>query len=75
MSSVSNDIFVGALALPQSERVALAKALLDSLSDKSPSELDAIWAQEANNRLKAYRHGELLAIPADEVFRSLSRQG
>ena len=61
-----------ALALPLIERAALAEALLSSL-DRPDSQIDALWAQEAEDRLAAFEAGEMEAIPAEEVFTELER--
>lgn len=51
----------------------LVESLIVSL-DKPDPELDALWLKEAENRMAAYRAGELGAIDADEVFAKLGRQ-
>jgi putative addiction module component (TIGR02574 family) len=59
-----------ALALPLVERAALAEALLSSL-DRPDPRIDALWAQEAEDRLAAFDGGEMDAIPAEDVFTEL----
>jgi putative addiction module component (TIGR02574 family) len=59
-----------ALALPLVERAALAEELLSSL-DRPDPRIDALWAQEAEDRLAAFEAGEMEAIPAEEVFKEL----
>ena len=56
-----------ALQLPPVERMALVERILDSLDEPDPS-MDALWAQEADARLAAYRRGEIRAIPLSEVL-------
>jgi putative addiction module component (TIGR02574 family) len=46
------------------------EGLLRSL-DRPDQALDAIWADEAERRLEAYRAGRLAGIPAEEVFKDL----
>jgi putative addiction module component (TIGR02574 family) len=53
--------------LPPAERLALVEELLDSLDQADPA-IDALWAQEAEDRLAAYRLGEIRAIPLTEVL-------
>ncbi|MBZ0131644.1 MAG: addiction module protein [Rhodocyclaceae bacterium] len=36
-------------------------------------EIAAIWAREAEDRLAAYRRGEIQAVDEDEVFGELDR--
>jgi len=57
-----------AMKLRPVERLALVDALIKSL-DEPDRKLDEIWAEEAEKRLKAYRHGNLEAIPMEEVFK------
>jgi hypothetical protein len=37
--------------------------------DEPDSSIDAIWAGEAEKRLRAYRAGELEGIPMEEIFK------
>lgn len=63
------EILERALQLPPGERFILVEGLLKSLDVPDP-ELDRIWADEAEKRLKAYRDGRLSAVPIEEVFKS-----
>lgn len=58
-----------AVELPPVERMALVEHILDSLDEPDPS-MDALWAQEADDRLAAYRRGEICAVPLSEVLAS-----
>lgn len=69
--SKSDEILQVALALPSKERAALADRLLQSLDEDDQSEIDRLWAREAEDRLAAYDRGEIQAIPGEEVFASL----
>lgn len=42
--------------------------------DKPDSSLDAAWLKEAEDRLAAYRAGDLAAADADQVFRELGKR-
>lgn len=53
--------------LPVEERMSLVDQILDTL-DERDSTLDALWAQEAESRLAAYRRGEFQATPLTEVI-------
>jgi hypothetical protein len=46
----------------------VVEGLIKSL-DEPDTSIDAIWAEEAEKRLKAYRAGVLEGIPMDEIFR------
>ena len=56
-----------AVQLPPVERMVLVEQILDSLDEPDPS-MEALWAQEADDRLAAYRRGEILAVPLSEVL-------
>jgi putative addiction module component (TIGR02574 family) len=49
------------------ERLELVDHLLDSL-DKPDVEIDVLWAREAEDRLAAYRRGEIAAVPLADVL-------
>ena len=38
---------------------------------QADSRLDRLWLSESQDRLQAYRRGELEAIPAERVFEEL----
>lgn len=56
-----------ALKLNLQERFLVVEGLLRSL-DEPDQELDAIWAEEAEKRLRAYRDGRLKGTPLEEIF-------
>ena len=64
----SKEILEQALQLKPHERFILVEGLLKSL-DEPDYDLDAIWVEEAEKRLKAYRAGELEGIPMEEIFK------
>ena len=53
--------------LSPAERLELIDDLLASLDEGDPR-LDALWAKEAEDRLAAYRRGEIKAFPLQEVL-------
>jgi len=63
----TKEILEMALQLRAPERFALIEGLIRSL-DQPDKELDAIWAEEAERRLKAYREGRLEGVPMEEIF-------
>jgi putative addiction module component (TIGR02574 family) len=63
------DILKEALKLKPQDRFTVVDGLLRSL-DQPDATIDAIWAEEAERRLKAYRAGSLPGIPMEEVFRT-----
>jgi putative addiction module component (TIGR02574 family) len=62
------DVLEKALKLKPAERFMVVEGLIKSL-DEPDSSLDAIWADEAEKRLKAYRASNLDGIPMEEVFK------
>jgi len=67
MSITANIILDQALELSPSERADVAEKLLFSL-DSPDSEMDKLWAKEADNRIEEYKKGNLETISAEEVF-------
>lgn len=55
-------------SLPDVEKLHLVDSLLAELDKPDPT-IDAIWAKEAQRRLKAYRQGKIRAIPYKEVMK------
>lgn len=64
----SKEVLEQALHLKPEERFLLVEGLLKSL-DEPDKELDEIWAEEAEKRLKAYRNGRLEGIAMEDVFK------
>jgi putative addiction module component (TIGR02574 family) len=59
--------------LSPDERIALIEDLQRSLVPADP-EIDRAWAEEARDRLNAYRRGEIEAITLEEVIASLTKR-
>ena len=55
--------------LPPKERAALAKWAIESLDDLSESEVEALWAEQAERRLDELEQGLAAEIPAEEALR------
>ncbi len=53
--------------LPPDERLQLVEAVLDGL-DQRDATIDRAWADEAKDRLAAYRRGELRASALSDVL-------
>ena len=63
-----------ALKLPPVERAALVENILSSFELSSRKEIDALWAQEAEDRIDAFERGEIQSIPAREVFQKINKE-
>ncbi len=53
--------------LPPEERMRVVERILDSL-DEPDASLDTLWGKEAEERLSAYRRGEVRAVTLSEVI-------
>ncbi|MXS86089.1 hypothetical protein ABO04_09300 [Nitrosomonas sp. HPC101] len=73
MTTSAESVLDQALKLPANDRAALVENLILSL-DKPDPLLDAQWLKEAEDRLAAYRTGELTAVDAEQVFADLGKQ-
>ena len=58
-----------AMRLSARERALLADALLQSLSDEAPQQIQELWAAEAEDRLQAFREGKITARDASDVLK------
>jgi putative addiction module component (TIGR02574 family) len=63
----TDELLKQAKALAPAQKLELVEALLDDL-DQPDARIDAAWAAEADDRLAAYRKGEIRAIPLAEVL-------
>lgn len=59
-----------ALQLPERDRALLADKLLASLSPTSP-EIEHAWIRETNDRLDAFRQGQIQAVDGEEAMADL----
>lgn len=64
------EVIEQALKLKASERYELLEVLHRSL-DKPDEEINHVWIEEAERRLRAYREGRLEVVSMEEVFRDL----
>lgn len=67
MPQTAKSLSQQAALLPPVERMELVERILDTL-DASDQNLDEQWAREAEDRLIAYRRGEIKALPLGEVL-------
>ena len=66
MNPTTETLSAQAVQLPPEERMALVERILDSLDEPDPS-MDALWTKEADDRLAAYRRGEIRAVALSDV--------
>lgn len=67
MTTSAEALSAQAVKLPPEQRVEVVERILDSL-DEPDAALDALWAKEADDRLAAYRRGEVKAVALSEVI-------
>ena len=73
MPKHGKQILSEALKLPPVERAELVEDLLSSFEFQSRKTIDALWAQEAEDRIDALDRGEMAEIPAREVFAEIEK--
>lgn len=74
MTAQGKKILADALALPPTERASLIEEILSSFDFPSRQEVDALWADEVEDRIDAYERGEMSSGSAQEVFNRVDRQ-
>ncbi len=67
MNDVVDELSKEARKLSPAERIRLVDDILASL-DQTDERLDALWAKEVEDRLAAYRRGELRAVDLADVL-------
>ena len=67
MTPTSETLRAQAAQLAPEERIQLVERILNSL-DQPDAALDALWANDANDRLAAYRRGEIKAVGLSDVI-------
>lgn len=74
MAIASEKLTKTVLALPARTRARLAEKLLASLDDPGQPEIDALWADEVEDRITAFERGKIRAVPGEQAFRGLKRR-
>ena len=62
----SQGIIQNALKLSPQEKLLVVDSILKSL-DEPDKEIEKIWVEESERRLKSFREGKLKAIPIEEI--------
>ena len=63
----TKEIVEAAIKLRPQDRFLVIESLINSL-DEPDAALGAVWAEEAEKRLTAYRDGRLEGVPIESVF-------
>ncbi len=67
----TEEVISEALSLPPDTRALLADRLLTSLESPQREEIDKLWAEEAERRIRQIETGEVKPIPGEEVFKEI----
>jgi putative addiction module component (TIGR02574 family) len=74
MSDAENKVIEEALSLPSDERIGLIQKLLMSLNLPIQSEIDRLWAEEAERRVSQIEQGDVELVAGDNVFARIRRK-
>ena len=67
MNQTAETLSTQVVQLPPEHRLAVVERILDSL-DEPDASMDALWSKEADDRLAAYRSGEIRALALSDVI-------
>jgi putative addiction module component (TIGR02574 family) len=73
MQKHAEDILAEALELPPTARAELVENLLSSFEFQGRDAINALWAQEAENRIDAFERGEITSIPVKDIFNEIEK--
>ncbi|MCI0361984.1 MAG: addiction module protein [Planctomycetaceae bacterium] len=69
----TESLTAAALALPPKSRLTLAEVLLRSVKPEADIALSPEWIAEIEDRIAAYRRGELETFSREEVMRNVGK--
>ena len=67
MSTETQEILNRALELPPADKARIANELLASL-DQADEAIDAVWQKEVEDRVAAYKAGDLKSVSLKDVL-------
>ena len=73
MTAKTRELISMVESLPVDIKTTLVEKILDSLHP-SQKEIDALWAKEAEKRVKEIRTGKVKTIPGDKVFKEIRQR-
>lgn len=71
MSNLANKIVEQALLLPRDDRAELVEKLLQSLNTPLQEEMDKLWAEEAEKRVKEVEEGKVKVLDGEQVIKEV----
>ena len=63
----NKEIIENVMKLSPAEKLLIVESILKSL-DEPDKEIEKIWQEEAEQRLKAYREGKIEGISMEDIF-------
>jgi Putative addiction module component len=69
MQQTLEEIESAILQLPEPARARLAKTLLLSLGESEDSDVEELWAEEAEHRYREIESGEVTLLSSEDVLR------
>ena len=73
MSAKTNELISMVESLPVDIKTTLVEKILNSLHP-SQKKIDALWAKEAERRVKEIKTGKVKTIPGDKVFKEIQQK-
>ena len=73
MTTKANELISMVESLPVDIKTKLVEKILNSLHP-SQREIDALWAKEAEKRVKEIKTGKVKTIPGEEVFKEIKKK-
>jgi len=68
MSELARKFVEEALLLPREDRAELVEQLLQSLNVPTQKEVDRLWTEEAEKRVKEYEEGKIKSLDGTNVI-------
>jgi putative addiction module component (TIGR02574 family) len=73
MNIESHNLLEQALALPDTDRAALAASLFRSLDTEIDKDADELWDNEIKRRLDEIRSGKVELVPWEQMLAKMNR--
>ena len=74
MNTESHNLLEQALALPDTDRAALAASLIRSLDTEIDPDADELWDEEIKRRLGEIKSGEVELVPWEQMLAKMNHR-
>jgi putative addiction module component (TIGR02574 family) len=71
MSDLAKKFIEEALLLPNEDRAELVEHLLKSLNIPAKEEIDKLWAEEVEKRVREYEQGKIKVLDGEQVIKEI----